>query len=462
MYDLFQTQYSFFSLILYFAATYTIQIFWRGDPGVENFVIRFPDEKTMKDWQDRISRQKRVLTDAARRSGQNGPSDTTFRWQQDQPQPENPYREREDDEDDHGSEATLVQGRSGFSNSRNASNSSLRSLGGQQPNQRIQHPRYPNHETGPGYQAPSLSVNTNIPKSAPSPGEAAGQSYFSPTNDSPNSVRSSSQASMYGFSRQGAPPPGWNYDNGKHRTAPAMPRAPSREGHAPSNRPSAPAGMSQYQQSQANQSQSRLRSASTPDMNGPGQRRQPNGQAYPPADPVPPIPNNVRMPVNRSQTASPPEGQLPIRGAPQSGMQPYENDDRLIRREEIEAPPKSAPRNAQMASPGIADKDILPTQLKVKVLFDPSPSHVTIVVPISIKYRTLVDRIDSKMSRVHPASIVRGTAKLKYQDETGDKIGIHTDEDVGLAIEEWATINESKLRQGVINDFELFWMAKPQ
>lgn len=199
-------------------------------------------------------------------------------------------------------------------------------------------------------------------------------------------------------------------------------------------------------------------------MNGPGQGRQPNGQTYPPADPVPPIPNNVRMPINRSQTASPPEGQLPIRGGPQaSGLHPYENDDRLPRNQEPEATPKSAPRSVPMSSPGMSDKDsLLPTQLKVKVLFDPSPSHVTIVVPISIKYRTLVDRIDSKMSRVHPASIARGTAKLKYQDETGDKIGIHTDEDVGLAIEEWATINEQKLRQGIINDFELFWLAKSQ
>ena len=110
-----------------------------------------------------------------------------------------------------------------------------------------------------------------------------------------------------------------------------------------------------------------------------------------------------------------------------------------------------------------SDRDsVYPSQLKVKILFDPAPSHVTIVVPITIKYRTLVDRIDSKMVRVSSASIAKGNARLRYKDRDEDLIVIKTDEDVGDAIEEWGAVHEHKLRNGIIDDFELFWQEKPE
>ena len=458
-------------------ASFTVQIFWKGDPGVENFVIRFPDEKTMKDWQEKVQKQKKSLSDSSRRSGQNGPSSTTFRWQDDQPQPENPYREVDEDEDDQSSQATLVGSRSGFSNSRNASNNSLRSMGTQLNNPRTVPQRYPGSEQVAGHHVlPSL--NTNVPLNAPSPGDHAAHSYFSPSVDSPNSIRSSSQASMYGFPRQTAPHPGWSYENGKHRTAPAMPRAPSREGPPPSTRPSLPVMATStsggYPQSQLAQAQNRLRSASTPDINGPGSRRHPNGQHQSPQEPVPPLPNNIRGPYDRSQTTSPHEAQLPIRGTAQSPalQQPtYDNHgQRLLRRHENE--PQGHSMAEVLVKPTQADQvtsnpsvfserdGFYPTQLKVKIHFDPPDSHITIVVPISIKYRTLVDRIDSKMARVSNASIARGTARLRYKDSDGDYVAIKTDEDVGLAIEEWGSIHEQKLRQGMIDDFDLFWQEK--
>ena len=121
--------------------------------------------------------------------------------------------------------------------------------------------------------------------------------------------------------------------------------------------------------------------------------------------------------------------------------------------------PRSTPRQTQPVPNSPTVSDNLPSQLKVKVLFDPN-QHVTIVVPPSIKYRTLVDRIDSKMARVSPSSIARGTARLRYKDADDDFVAIKTDEDVVLAIEEWASIHEQRIRQGVINDFELFWQEK--
>ena len=451
-----------------------MQIYWKGDPGVENFVIRFPDEKTMKDWCEKIQKQKTIFSDSARRSGQNGPSSTSFTWQDDQPKPENPYRETDEDEDDQSSQSTLKGNRAGFTSSRNASNTSLRSMGVQPSNLRIAAPRFPGSEPVGGYHAP-LSLNTNVPPDTSSPGDLPGNSYFSPTVDSPNSTRSSSQASMYGFSRQAAPP-GWSYEHGKHRTAPAIPRAPSREEPPPSTRPSLPAmatSTSGYTQSQFAQAQNRLRSASTPDINGPGMRRQPNQLAQENI-PVPPIPNNMRAPLDRSQTSTPLEHQLPLRGpthSPPIHHPAYDNQgQRVPRRHENEPPEHSIsdvlmkhphPSQVNPSSSAFSERDgLYPTQLKVKIHFDPPDSHITIVVPITIKYRTLVDRIDSKMTRVSNASIARGSARLRYRDSDGDYVAIKTDEDVVLAIEEWGTIHEQKLRQGLIDDFDLFWQEK--
>ncbi len=102
-----------------------------------------------------------------------------------------------------------------------------------------------------------------------------------------------------------------------------------------------------------------------------------------------------------------------------------------------------------------------PTQLKVSIWFDPSPSHVTIVVPIIIKHRSLIDRIDSKMAKVSSASIAKGSARLRYKDSDGDLITIRSDEDVQLSIEDWGSVNEGQIRDGIIPDFQLYWQQNP-
>ena len=99
-----------------------------------------------------------------------------------------------------------------------------------------------------------------------------------------------------------------------------------------------------------------------------------------------------------------------------------------------------------------------PSQLKVKIWFEPLPSHVTIVVSINIKHRSLIDRIDSKMEKVTEASIAKGTARLQYRDSDHDLITIKCDEDVVTAIEEWTEINRESICENVFPDFELFWI----
>ena len=459
-----------------------MQIFWKGDPGVENFIIRFSDEATMRKWQDTVKGQQKILTDIARSSGQTGTSTTEFEYLKNQPNLKNPYKELEEvDDEDLQSAQISGPGTQGFSSSRTASSTSLRSM-----QNRMVPPRFPLADEGNGTYAPTLSVNTNVPPGTGSPAEFAGNSYFSPTNDSPASTRSSSQQSMYPFPRTHNTGGGeWPHDANKHRTAPAMGRAPSREGPGPPNsyvingrtvtRPSLPAmAATQYPQQQLSATQSRLRSASTPDIhnpNAPGSRRQPNGQLQAPPEnvPVPPIPAHMvqmRTPVDRSLTTSPRDGQLPIRNATHSpaiqrdrGPQLYQDTgiyDAHSHRLQQEPAPLQLPQNG--TGPLSSENGIpYPPQLKVTIWFDPHPSHVTIVVPIIIKHRSLIDRIDSKMVKVSPASIAKGTARLRYKDSDGDIVTIRSDEDVHIAIEDWGTANEDQIRDGVTPDFQLYW-----
>ena len=58
------------------------------------------------------------------------------------------------------------------------------------------------------------------------------------------------------------------------------------------------------------------------------------------------------------------------------------------------------------------------------------------------------------------SAIAKGTARLRYKDADEDLVAIQTDDDVILAIEEWASIHDEELRQNITSDFELFWQEK--
>ncbi|KAI4163177.1 MAG: hypothetical protein LQ342_003305 [Letrouitia transgressa] len=494
-------------------SSYTIQIFWKGDPGVENFIIRFPNEVEMNRWREKVRQQKQTLCDSVRGSGQLSTSETIFTSMRHQGQLENPYVERDDVEEDDDSSTILASGQSEFAMSRNASSNSLRSTATlvNQPNSnlaRLPPPRFPFPDHSGG--SHPLSLNTNVPPSTDSPGDFPGNSYFSPSADSPSSLRSSNQAGMYPFPRQGTPVGHWGHEESKHRTAPAGSAPSSRDGPqlGPLNtyqingrtgiRPSLPV-MTAAQTAQAAQqlaaTQSRMRSASTPNIHDPnaphsnvaGPRRYANGQVQPPDDnvPVPPIPSHMvqmRGTLNRSQTSSPTNGMQPARSATQSPMlqqnrAPRQHIDQnghdqaqyQRQQQSAQAEPRSANNHGvaplavikppPVPTQGLLDDEIpYPSQLKVKIYFDPPGSHVTIVVPIIIKHRSLIDRIDSKMAKVHTnASISRGTARLRYKDQDDDFVTIGSDEDVQLAIEDWGQVHEEKLRDNIISDFELHW-----
>ena len=466
--------------------SYLLQIFWKGDPGVENFVIKFPNQELRDRWYSMVEKQRSIFPKGSKESGT---SQTAFTSMSKTNIP-NPYKQQEEDFDDEplvpvdtkvSSSTTLVNPPSEYS-SRHPSNSSLRSRtttagGGATPNSMARGlPHYPGGEADQ-FMPPPLKLSTAIPN-AQTPDERMAGSYFSPT-DSPASQRSL-QGNAYPFPRQTQQQAAaWPVDGNKHATAPPMGRAQMGENHA--YHPQRPP--------MSTMAQHRLRSLSSPDVNNQQHpnRRYANGPGSPPIEdvPVPPIPPqlaSMRAPINRSQTNSPTEG---FRGAhnppsnvnnqygPHSArgpgyagyhpMRAYASPP--IPSSLSPGPPSSTPTPRVMSPPlqsppAGQGNSSLPSQLKVKIHYLPEPSYVTLVVPIIIKHRTLIDRIDSKMEKARTSSIAKGTARLRYYDMEGDIITITNDEDVQLAIEEWATANEEALAESStfnVPDFDLYW-----
>ncbi|KAI9675498.1 MAG: hypothetical protein M1829_003302 [Trizodia sp. TS-e1964] len=324
--------------------SYTIQIWWKGDIGVENFIIRFNNEETMKKWYNMVEKQRKANKGKSMSHGKT--SDTEFAWQKSHPIT-NPYQQEEDLDDDDGGmgshERPSYSTMSEFAISRNASSTSLRSRSttGEsgppqlQPNMRAAPPRFPMNFGSNS----SLTLQTQMPTSAPY--NTANESFFSPSAESPMSTRANS--SMFPFPRQETPNNMRHGDEQNRFTAPAMVHTIPRDGHTPPNgyyaangrasqRPSiAPTSGISAQQASQGLSQNRMRSASSPDIHNPlasARRSGQNGSISQP--PVPPFPahmshmSHVNMHngqfINRSQNNSPtvPPTTLPLRAATQS------------------------------------------------------------------------------------------------------------------------------------------------
>lgn len=472
-------------LILTSKGSYTCQIFWKGDPGIENFIIRFNSEETMKKWAAQIDTQRRIWMDHARTSNstvRSKPSDTQFNYMRDQVL-ENPYREDDDDGDDEDVD-TVVPGYPGPQDSyaiRQTSASlpprSRSTTGDSGPmsevDSRVPPPRFP---SGYPAQAPLTLRTQQLANSGPNQ-----DSYFSPTADSPmsthsNARTSSSSAGTFPFPRQQSNQ--WHDDNNRHTAPPPARGHMSRDGSMGSNayaggrgmqRPSLPPNAGS-----AMMAQGRMRAASSPDIhnpNNPGRRAANSSQSGIPE--VPPFPTHYAYNaaiVNRSQNNSP--SSMPPRAATQS---PAMQRDRLVQqRTAVElantdfygGPARRDPSHAPMArtmtpassfertltpasvdsrtmspplsqTPGPQDVNPnLPTQLKVKVHCPSAGSTMTLVVSTTISFQSLKDRIDAKLQRSTSVSLGAGQVKLKYLDD-GDYISIQSDEDVQTAFETW-------------------------
>jgi len=481
--------------------SHSVQIWWKGDPGVENFTIKFPNEDTMRKWADGLENQRKENGPRSS-AGPDSSMQQDFTWTREQAGAlENPYLQQQDeDEDEYDGPATApaqfpmpgqhsVMPRTSSSSSlrqRSATGDSSQSLAGIA---RAPPPRFPI----PNPPAP-LSLQTQN-SGAVSPGSRGGDSYFSPVDNSPASSRTSTASGMfpmYTGSKTGTPQPMW--DQHERYTAPAMPRAPSRDGTSPGPHgmngrnprgPSLPAMATQNSAAQ----QQRSRSYSTPDINGPGgpRQRQPSQGGNVPA--VPGIPQHLHHDntIPRSQTGSP-RNDIPIRTNTQSpgaqrermhqhsgslggqmgqfptqpvyprgntpnpppGGNPMRIDSMAANSRTVSpalgtgtfAPPTSNPMSQQQSEMPF------PTQLKVRVNLD-SGNYVTLVVAFNISYQSLIDRIDAKLARFTGNSIGKGMLKLQYRDEDGDYIVIQSDDDIQIAFMEWREGMKSMYSGGV-------------
>ncbi|PHH88747.1 hypothetical protein CDD83_7092 [Cordyceps sp. RAO-2017] len=485
--------------------SHSVQIWWKGDPGVENFTIKFLQEETMKKWAAGLETQRK--DNVPRPSTSPDGLATDFSWTRDQVGGlENPYLTQDDEDDeDYGPLAApaqfpmSVQGmprRPSTSNlrQRSATGESSQSLAGiaRAPPSRFPMPM-------PLPVPTPLSVQTQS-NGALSPGTRIGDSYFSPVADSPASSRTSAASGMfpgppYSFTKSGTPQPGW--DDSNRYTAPAMPRAPSRDGNSPNphghRNPRGPSLPAMATQSQSAAQQQRSRSYSTPDVNATGipRQRQPS-QGQVPA--VPGIPQHLHPAhdsnIPRSQTGSP-RGELPIRTSTQSpgardrlhkhsgslgGTMTHFPSQPAYSRQNTPGPPggtnglrvDSASANSRTVSPALGTGTVaappagnemaMPTQLKVRVNCD-SGNYVTLVVAFNITYQSLIDRIDAKLARFMNSSISKGMLKLRYRDEDGDFVTIESDDDIQIAFMEWREGLRNMYSAGV-GEIELFCVGE--
>ncbi|KAK3312867.1 Pleckstrin homology domain-containing protein [Apodospora peruviana] len=501
--------------------SYTVQIWWKGDPGVENFMIKFQNEEMMKKWASGLDQQRKENAPPTQASPDQPPPN--FAWIETQGGAlKNPYAEQDADEDDDSNGPTPTPGFSQYGAAapvslpgtmqRNASSTSLRQRSATNESAqslagiaRAPPPRFPL----PQPPAP-LSLQTSQMGQPTPTGPRGGDSYFSPVAESPASSRTSTTSGIfnnsmgYPFPKTTTPQPGWGGEDSNRYTAPAMPRAPSRDGPSPANAygmvaangrnprgPSMPV-MPRDQRDSTLQAQ-RSRSYSTPDINGQSNGR--NGQSTVPA--VPGIPAHLTHSrhdsnIPRSNTGSP-ANEIPVRtntsspGAQrtrQGGTMAQFPTQPIFPRQGTPGngvnlpPPGPSPMgmaplapldpsrtvsptlgNAAPMPPATPNPDMpLPTQLKVKVNCE-SGTYVTLVVQFNITYQSLVDRIDAKLARFSNSSIGKGNLRLRYRDEDGDFVTIESDDDIQIAISEWREGLRGLYNQGV-GEIELFCVGE--
>jgi len=447
--------------------SYTSQIFWKGDPGIENFTIRFLTEDIMKKWYSTLIEQKSRWADvASTTSASNRPSTsaTEFTYLAGAAL-ENPYHLKSEEEDadsldgntivspdsyaGYPSESSWTQSQTSLRTRTNTNDSGPTSAPG---SGRMAPPRF-----APGsIPAPQLFLRTGGSPASPAPHFA--ESYFSPTTeDSPMSGRSSGAGGMYfglqpaGHERYTAPSP-LPYRSGSREAMNAYAQAqaarvPSRGAGYPQVAPAPPGSSS---------GTARNRSVSSPSM--PDQRRILNS-ARPPM-PEGPIPSHLQHQAAsiRSQTNSPhltngidervgsPSSQF---GRERSNTRPYPNpnDGRFTPTSTGSRSITPVAYNAMSpplgsATPTMADSQQMlppPSQLKVKVHATSANQTLTLVVSSNVTYSSLRDRIDAKLLRSTNLSLTdkgNNQVKLKYLDDE-DMITITTDEDVQMAFETW-------------------------
>lgn len=386
-------------------------------------------------------------------------SDTELAYMREQGNLENPYQDY-----DNGEELDAFPARfsdASCSMSRNASSLNLRSR-----STTTESGRGPAPKTSMGFSGVSLTLRTQqLPNGGSPPGEGD-SSYFSPSAESPISSRTSNSSGMFPFPRQPPPQNGRQGEEQARFTAPALGRSGTKESLNAlytSDARNVRVGMHQ-----AALNQTRLRSASTPDVHEPVGATSKRG-----APPVPNLPsylaNNPAL-IQRSQNNSPvlvhgahskPADRSPVSRSPLANQQGVYGMSQVRREQGHRSYDEhlSSAESSRTLSPTVSMSSTdgtlgMPSRLKIKVKVPSEGSTMTLVVSSGIDYETLRDRIDAKLSRGTSLSLASGSVKLRFILD-GDFVSITQDEDVQTAFETWREQQQGNAIPGM-GELELF------
>ncbi|KAF3119386.1 hypothetical protein TWF703_003357 [Orbilia oligospora] len=398
--------------------SYTLQIFWKGDPGVENFIIRQRNEELLKQWNNLLHRQVALWKrdDAPAKSDRPArfpTSNTEFIWTAgaDVPRPTEDGVSSDDDDEEEEEQGEPE----GAQAPRNESLAKYPPGGSQAAFPPPKQPKYPISSSNQYIQS-----QTTTPLSAATP--TNGMSYFSPSESPMPTPQGRQTSGQYPFPKQGG-----------HENGAAMARSTSREGSGQRiQRPSLPG----IAQPQSTTQQNRMRSASSPNIH-PLPASSPLGRAN--ALGTPPLPNTAGYPTPSRMISQSPSlyshvqhlNTLP-ENPRASGMAHIStmHQDYIPRNG---TPPMEALRVGDTASlPAMRQMPVPSLKVKVSYITD----MFVIIVPQNIGYTQLMDRIERKVRLCGGATYSSNNPlRVRYQDEDGDYITVNSDEDVQMAIE---------------------------
>lgn len=455
--------------------------------------MRFPSEETMNTWRDMLLQRKNACKEDQRRLEMHrqqqlrARSSSDFTYMTEQPELENPYKDKDDDS---GELASRFDSRESLAHSisNQGSSNSLRS----RSTTGESGPPMPTIGRGPpmkypaGFTGAPLTLRTQQLQ-ANSPMDRTGNSYFSPIVDSPLSSRTSSSSGIMSFPRQATPQTAYPTEDSNRFTAPApMTRAYTKDGQMSTyngdqrNGRGPPSG--QMPMHPSSLAQTRLRSASSPDVQSQlALGRQAGGNA----PPVPTLPSHhlsgQPQPSNRSQSNTPINGSAaPPRGPTQSptsrprqGSQlrdqavvdgqanldmSYDKHGRTSGHTQWSAGTMSPPFNS--AGSALGEAVVGPISFKVKVIIPSEQASFILVAPNNISFKVLRDRIDAKLVRFTNNTMSQSSMRLQFKDD-GEMISIQTDEDVQTAFDTWreSQLHRDSVIAGQLGEIEV-WCTK--
>ncbi|KAH8149360.1 uncharacterized protein LAJ45_06439 [Morchella importuna] len=433
--------------------SYTLQIFWKGDPGVENFIIKHTNEERLDQWCKALEKQReafaRAGTPSSRGTRTSGGARSTaavdFAWMLNVDTGDQGQTAELSEDDDDELEDPAEPQIQGFNLPRNTSSASIRSRSAtnesvqqQAMQQQMQHQLHQHqlHQQTPSGALPGTYAARPNQQSPMLPA-SHDASYFSPVSETPMSTRISSSSNQFPFPRTSTP--GYAEDNRRYTppsgfTPPNMSRSTSREGAAIAASQAQFAHHHQVQQASSrlqrpslpgmapppagSLQQNRMRSASSPNIHhlpSQAQLARSPGAAIPP---IPSVPSNYvaysggPAVINRSQNNSPTSPNLPMQGGPGRNSPAIQEN-------------------------GLKTNGINGIQPQVKLKVNYGDDKFIIIVPSTIAYNQLLDRIEHKvkMCGATGVEVPINPIRIRYQDEDGDFISMNSDDDVQMAFD---------------------------